>query len=173
MVTSNTVYWETVRLLLLRRVLEDSRTSNMAESTRTALNFEWGQDVSVILMWYTIISHSIQIQNVTSVTWPYFPMHDTGSDLCCGWVGLGRRRHEYNVTLYQWWGKYCYCYCIQVSLVPSQGSPFPSQGCPVPSQGSPVPSQGSLVPSQGSPVPRMYTEKQPSNLHQFKLYTDV
>jgi len=47
MVTSNTIYRETVKLLLLWRALEDTRTSNTAKSTRTVLNLEWSQDVFV------------------------------------------------------------------------------------------------------------------------------
>ena len=41
------VYWETVRFLLLCKALRDSRTSNTAEPTRTALNLEREIDMSV------------------------------------------------------------------------------------------------------------------------------
>jgi len=61
MVMSYIVHWETVRLLLLRRPLEDSRTSNTctAESIRTALNLEMAL---FIRAWSIIIAHSIQTQ---------------------------------------------------------------------------------------------------------------
>jgi len=49
MVTPNTVYFESVRLLLLWRVLEDNRTSNMVKSKRKVLNLEQRQDVFVYL----------------------------------------------------------------------------------------------------------------------------